>query len=122
MVDPSTYETGAALPPLMILTVPALTFTRQATHGVMGFQQGTELSRGVLRPAVGTDAPSRCRSAGGDGHGQGVADQRRLHVLSDGPTHQRREARSITVVKTGPALPGPQVGHVADVHLVALHR
>ena len=40
--------------------VPALAFTRQALYAVMGFQQGTELGRGVLRPAVGTEDPSGC--------------------------------------------------------------
>src|SRR3954447_24142030 len=40
--------------------VPALALTRQALHAVVGCQQGTELGRGVLRPAVGTENPSRC--------------------------------------------------------------
>ena len=86
----------------------------------MGLEEGTEVLRGVLGATVGVHYEPRARTAGSDGHLQGIAGQGGLHVISDGPADHPPGGQVDDRGQVGPALPGAQVGDVTDVDPVDL--
>ena len=56
----------------------------------------------------------------GEGHGEGVFDQLGAHVIGQGPAHHPPAGQVDDGGQIGPALPGRDVGDVADIAAVDL--
>ena len=100
--------------------VPALALATDREHDAVGAGQLGELRARILTAPIGMEYEALLRCPVGEGHLEGVFDQFGAHVIGQRPAHHPAAGQVDDRCQIGPALPGGDVGDVADVAPVEL--
>src|SRR5690606_9320487 len=102
--------------------IPALAGTREGLDDAIAGEELPELPGGVLAAPIGVEDDAWCRAPRGDRHLQRLADEARAHLVRNGEADHAPAGQVDDGGHIGPALPGPQVGDIADPDAIGGER